>query len=152
MLNRYVWSIRGRHAWVDEGLAYYYTLKVLESTSTYCVALKKGSYEKPGDEGGIKKWDDAANWKSKIKDLVKAKNDVPLRTLIYQPITTLEFQATVKSWCILTWFMDKDRDKWMSTMEQLKDASKSEDVLQAVWEKGLEELDDDWHKWVIKTY
>jgi len=150
-LNRFVWSVN-RHAWIDEGLAYYYTLKVLETTATHCVSLKKGNYEKPGDEGGIKKWDDAANWKSKIKDLVRSKNDVPLRTLIYQPITQLEFQATVKAWCILTWFMDKDRDKWMETMNQLRDATKSEDVLQAVWEKGLEDLDDDWHKWVLKTY
>jgi tetratricopeptide (TPR) repeat protein len=151
-LNKFVWSIRGSHAWVDEGLAYYYTLKVLESTSTYCVSLKKGNYEKPGDEGGMKKWEDAANWKTKIKDLVRAKNDVPLRTLIYQPITQLEFPATVKAWCLCTWFMDTNRDKWISTLELMKAGSKSEDVLQSVWEKGLEDLEADWQKWALKTY
>lgn len=152
MLNKFVWRIRGTHAWVDEGLAYYYSLKVLDSTATHCVSLKKGSYEKPGDEGGMKKWEDAANWKTKIKDLVRAKNDTPLRTLIYQPITQLEFPATVKAWCMCTWFMDTNRDKWISTLEQMREGMKSEDILQGVWEKGLEELDADWQKWAIKTY
>ena len=152
LLNKFVWNVRGTHAWIDEGLAYYYTLKVLETTATHCVSLKKGNYATPGDEGGLKKWDDAANWKSKIKDQVRAKNDTPLRTLIYQPITQLEFPATVKAWCIVTWFMDKDRDAWLSMMDQLRDNGNSEAVLQGVWEKGLEELDDEWHRWVIKTY
>ena len=79
-------------------------------------------------------------------------NDVPIRTLVYQPITQLEFQATVKAWCLVTWFMDTNRDKWMSTLSQLKDRGAPEPVLQGTWEKGLEELDDEWHKWVIKTY
>lgn len=152
LLNKHVWMIRGSHAWVDEGLAYYYTLKVLESTSTHCVALKKGSYEKPGDEGGMKSWEDAANWKTKVKDLVRSKNDVPLRTLIYQPITQLEFAATVKAWCMCTWFMDTNRDKWIETLQSMKSGMNSEDVLQSVWEKGLEELDATWQKWALKTY
>lgn len=152
MLNRYVWNLRGAHAWADEGLAYYYTLKVLESLSTYCVALKKGNYAKPGNEGGLKAWQDAANWKSKIKDLVRAKSDTPMRTLVLQPITQLEFDATVKAWCVVTWFMDSDRDKWLETLAQLRDGGKDEPVLQGLWGKGLEELDDDWHRWVIKTY
>ena len=151
-LNKFVWKIRGNHAWVDEGLAYYYTIKVLDTTSTHCVSLKKGNYEKPGDEGGIKAWDANANWKSKIKDLVKAKNDVPLRTLVMQPITQLEFQASVKAWCIATWFMDSDRDKWMETLAQFRDGGKPEPVLEGLWGKGLEELDDAWHAWVKKTY
>jgi hypothetical protein len=152
MLNKYVWNVRGSHAWVDEGLAYYYTLKVLETTSTFCVALKKGNYDKPGDEGGMKEWQDAANWKTKIKDLVRSKNDVPMRTLVMQPITQLEFAATVKAWCVVTWFMDTDRDRWLETLAQLRDGGRDEPVLQGLWGKGLEELDDEWHKFVIKTY
>jgi len=152
MLNLFVFRLPGQHAWADEGLAYYYTLKVLESTSTFCVALKKGNYAKPGNEGGMKEWENAANWKSKIKDLVRAKSDTPMRTLVLQPITQLEFDATVKAWCLVTWFMDTDRDKWIETLDQLRDGGKDEPVLQGLWGKGLEELDDEWHRWVIKTY
>jgi hypothetical protein len=153
MLNRYVWGLESsRHAWADEGLCYYYSLKVLDSVATFCVALKKGNYAKPGNEGGMKEWLNAANWKSKIKDLVRAKSDVPMRTLILQPLTQLEFDATVKAWCVCTWFMDTDRDKWIETLSQLRDSAKGEPVLQGLWGKGLEELDDDWHRWVIKTY
>ena len=64
----------------------------------------------------MKAWQDAANWKSKTKELVRAKSDTPMRTLLLQPITQLEFDATVKSWCVVTWFMDTDRDKWVDTL------------------------------------
>lgn len=150
-LNKHVWRVEG-HAWINEGLAYYYTLKVLETTSTHCVALKKGDYANPGDTGGIKKWDDPANWKSKLKEQVRGKADAELRALVYIPIQTLEYAASVKAWGVITWMMDVDRDRWISTLEQLRSGMKDEDALQGVWEKGLEELDAEWRKWVVKTY
>jgi tetratricopeptide (TPR) repeat protein len=150
-LNQFHWKV-GHAAWIDEGLAYYYTLKVLETTSTFCVSLKKGNYVKPGNDGGIKEWGDAANWKPKIKELVLAKNDVPLRTLVNQPITQLQFDATVKAWCVVTWLMESDRDKFMQVLSQVGEQTKSEIVLQGLYEKGLEELDDAFHEHVRRTY
>lgn len=150
-LNRYVWKIRDT-AWLDEGLTYYYTLKVQETTATHCVSLRKGNYAKPGNEGGIKEWGDVDNWKPKIKELVQAKNDAPLRTLVNQRITELQFDATVKAWCVATWLMDLDRDRFIDVVRQIGDGAKSEDVLQSFYEKGLEELDDAFRKHVLKTY
>ncbi len=154
-LNERVWKIRG-NAWLDEGLAYYYTIKVLENTLTHCVAQKKtGAYGNQNDgkvEGGVKRWDEAANWKPKVKEMVQKKNDVPLRTLVFTPITTLEFEATVKSWCVITWLMDKDRSKFMDVLRQLGAGSKPDDALQETYEQGIEELDAAWQKFALKTY
>lgn len=150
-LNQFVWRVHDA-AWLNEGLAYYYTLKVQETTSTFCVSLKKGDYAKPGNEGGMKQWGDVDNWKPKIKDLVLAKNDVPMRTLVNQRITELQFDATVKAWCVVTWLMELDRDKFIEVLRQIGADTKSEVVLQGSYGKGLEELDDDFKKHVKKTY
>ena len=141
-LNDRVWKV-GDVAWLDEGLAYYYTLKVQETSSTFCVSLKKGDYAKPGNEGGMKEWGDVNNWKSKIKALVQKKNDVPMRTLVNQRITELQFDATVKAWCVVTWLMEADRDTFMSVLGEIGGGTKSGVVLEGTYGKGLEELDDE---------
>ncbi len=153
MLNRRIWRL-GDRAWLDEGLAYYYTLKVLESCLAFCVAQKKGDYANGHqDEGGMKEWGDPDGWKPLLKAWVQKKDDTALRTVVMQPITKLEFRDSVKAWSVTSWLMDLDRDKFMSMLDQLKDPRvKQENVIQGTYSKGLEELDDEWHKYVLKCY
>jgi hypothetical protein len=152
-LNRIVWRL-GERAWLDEGLAYYYTLKVLESCLTHCVALKKGDYANGHvDEGGVKEWGDPANWKPIIKGLAQKKNDTALRAVISLPITKLLFQDTIKAWSVQSWLMDLDREKFIRMVDQLKDpAAKQDVVIQDVWGKGLEDIDLEWQAYVKKCY
>ncbi len=151
MLNRKVWGFQGG-AWINEGLAYYYTVKVQETCFTHCVALKKGNYAKPGDEGGLKDWGDPANWKPNIKTQVQKKNDVPLRTLILKPITQLEFDATIKAWSIITWMMEKDRDTFIGLLRQMRENNKHLMLVESMFEKGCEEIDEEWQRYVIRNY
>jgi tetratricopeptide (TPR) repeat protein len=152
-LNHFVWKLGGR-AWLDEGLTYYYTLKVLESCLTHCVAQKKADYASGSkDEGGLKKWDDPFNWKPMLKGLVQKKDDLPLRTLMMVPLTKLDFQATVKGWSVASWLMDLDRDKFTSALDQMLDpAVKQENVFQGTYGMGLEDLDQAWQAYVKKSY
>jgi tetratricopeptide (TPR) repeat protein len=152
-LNHFVWKLESR-AWLDEGLTYYYTLKVLESCLTHCVAQKKGDYASGSkDEGGLKKWDDPFNWKPMLKGLVQKKDDLPLRTLMMVPLTKLDFQATVKGWGVASWLMDLDRDKFTSVLDQMLDpAVKQENVFQGTYGMGLEELDQAWQAYAKKSY
>lgn len=152
-LNNRVWKLGGK-AWLDEGLAYYYSLKVLESCTTHCVALKKGDYANGNkDEGGLKEWDDPGAWKPLLKDMVKKKNDTALRAVAMQPLTKLDFRDTVKAWGVASWLMDFDRDKFTSILEQMLDpAVKQENVIQGAYGKGYEEIDEDWHRFALKSY
>lgn len=152
-LGQVMWRINDR-AWLNEGLAYYYTLKVLESCSTHCVAQKKGDYASGSkDEGGLKDWGDPQNWKPLVKAQVAKKDDTALRTVITVPITKLDFDDTVKSWSVITYLFDLDRTKFISMLDQLLDpAVKQDAVIQGVWGKGLEDLDEDWHTYVRKCY
>lgn len=152
MLNHHVFRVQGR-AWINEGLAYYYSLKVQETVLTYCVALRtKSKYGKKKIEGGLKDWQDPNNWKPNIKAVVAAKNDVPFRTLVNKPITELDFEATVKSWSIITWLMDDDRDQFIELMSRLGGVKTQEPIIEEVYGKDLETLDAAWRRYVIRNY
>ena len=152
-LNQRVWRLGGK-AWLDEGLTYYYSLKVLETCSTHCVALKRGDYANGNkDEGGLKQWDDPGSWKTLLKDMVRKKNDTALRGVVMQPLTKLDFRDTVKAWGVASWLMDLDRDKFTSILDQMLDPNVKQDaVIQGTYGKGYEELDEDWHKFALKSY
>ena len=151
-LNRRVWRLSDK-AWLDEGLAYYYSLKVLESCLTHCVAQKKSDYAGAKDEGGLKKWDDPNGWKPLLKEMVRKKDDTPLRTVAMQPLTKLDFRDTVKAWGVASWLMDLDRDKFTSVLDQMLDpAVKQDNVIQGTYGKGYEDLDEDWHRFALKSY
>src|SRR6185503_14703674 len=50
-MNHRMWKLRD-HAWLDEGLAYYYSLKVMETCLTHCLDKKESKYAKNTVEGG----------------------------------------------------------------------------------------------------
>jgi tetratricopeptide (TPR) repeat protein len=152
-LNQAVWKI-GRYAWIDEGLAFYYTQKVIESTATHCVALKKGDYANGNkDEGGIKDWGDADGWKPLIKEFVSKNNDAPLREIMNQPIATMPYPASVKAWSVCTYLMDGDRPKFQTFLAELKNGAKDQVLLfQNTFDMGVEPLEAKWKEYVIRTY
>jgi hypothetical protein len=152
MINRKLWK-DGNRAWLDEGLAYYYSIKVQETCLHHCVAKKDGNYAKPGKEGGIKDWNDPANWKPLVKEFVVARNDTPLRTVVNKPLTQLDFSATIKAWSVITWLMDTDRTKFLEYFDQMKTNGKNQEaIMQGLWGKGLEELDEEWQAYVKRNY
>jgi tetratricopeptide (TPR) repeat protein len=152
-MNHRIWKL-SEHAWLDEGLAYYYSIKVMETCLTHCVAKKNGDYANGHkDIGGDKEWGSADGWKPMMKTLVQKKDDTALRTISMQPIAKLDFLDTVKAWSIASWLMDQDRDKFTSILDQMLDpAVKQENVIQGTYGMGYEAIDDEWHKYVLKCY
>ncbi len=152
-MNRRVWHLDTK-AWLDEGLAYYYSLKALETCLTHCVAIKRGDYANGHqDEGGIKKWDNPDGWKPLLKAMVKKKDDVALRTIMLQPLTKLDFIDTVKGWGVASYLMDLDRSKFMDFLAAMMDGKvKQEDALQNTYGKGIEAIDDDWRAYALHAY
>ncbi len=152
MLNLKVLNIQGG-AWINEGLAYYYSVKVQETCRTHCVGIKKDArYGKETASGGIKDWNDASNWKPNVLELVKSKADIELRELVLKPVEELEFEATVKSWSIISWMMDTDRDKFIELVGELGGQDKHVGILEAWWGDGCEEIDKQWREYVLRNY
>ncbi len=151
MLNLKVFDMRGG-AWINEGLAYYYSVKVQETCLTHCVALKKGQYANQGREGGLKDWNDASNWKPNVKELVRRKADIELRELVIKPITQLEFEATIKAWSVIQWMMDTDRDRFIALLDRLGGRGNHVRILESEFDKSLEDIDIAWREYVLRNY
>ena len=152
-MNDFVWHV-GDKAWLDEGLAFYYTAKVLESTDTHCVSLKHGDYANQfKDEGGLKKWEQSDNWKPLVKSTVQAKNDVALRLVMSQKMHELQFDASVKAWSVCSYLMELQRDKFMEFLDTLREPSTKQVLsFQNVFGSGIEDVEKLWQVYVRRCY
>jgi hypothetical protein len=147
MLVFHYWHID--QAWLSEGFAYYYTVKVLNSTRTHCVAL--GSYDNP--KGGEKNWGESENWKELVKKDVVAHADPDLRMFFGLPISELQYNASVKAWSMISWLFDKDRDKFMKWLNAVGTQGKGqEEAMKEIFGWSFEEMDKEWRAFVIETY
>lgn len=152
MLNRKVFGLK-HGAWIDEGLAYYYTVKVLGTNMTHAVAKKTNErYGKTETEGGIKDWGDTANWKPNVHDMVTSERDVELRKLLVKPITQLDYEASIKAWSVITWMMDEHRELFLDFMKSAGKSTSHDMLIQNLWGQGLEEIDSDWRAYVRRNY
>ncbi|MHC4472695.1 MAG: tetratricopeptide repeat protein [Planctomycetota bacterium] len=141
------WNIN--RAWLLEGFAYYYTVKVLNSTSTHCVAL--GTYSNPG--GGEKKWGESANWKELIKKEVLDNNDPDIRVFHKSRTADLQYSATVKAWSLISWLFDKHREKFMEWLSSVGRGGKGqEQAFQDIFGWTFEEVDREWRQYVRENY
>ena len=149
MLVYHYWGL-SEQAWLQEGFAYYYTVKVLESTHQHCVAL--GDYN--SQSGGMKDWGQSQNWKELVKKDVVSAADPDLRMFYGLKTKDLQYNSSVKSWSMISWLFDKHREKFL-------------EFLQAVGNQGVEEekafrdifgwdsfeaVDNAWREFVRENY
>ncbi|MCU0726554.1 MAG: hypothetical protein MUE73_12315 [Planctomycetes bacterium] len=147
-LVHHYWNLTSQ-AWLQEGFAYYYTVKVLESTRTRCVAL--GSYDRP--TGGMKDWGESQNWKELIKKDVLASADPDLRMFYGQNTAELQYNASVKAWSMISWLFDKHREnflKWLTAVG--REGQGQEEAFKAVFNWSFEEVDKNWRDFVKENY
>lgn len=146
-LVHHYWKID--HAWLKEGFAYYYTVKVLESTHSHCVAL--GDYNSP--TGGLKDWGESANWRDLIKKEVLEAGDPDLRMIYKVQTKDLQYNQSVKAWSMISWLFDKHREKFLLWLKAVgQEGRDQEEVFKAVFDWSLEEVDIQWREYVRENY
>lgn len=153
-LGHHVWRAK-RHAWLDEALAYYYTVKVQGTTRTHSVAKKIGEYADQGTIGGEKDWALSERWKEYLGELVKAENDVELRTIMKSPLETLDLPQTVKAWGVISYLMDERREDFIRFLGALREAGDEGDpveVFQDVFATSVEAIDRQWRDFAKRAY
>jgi tetratricopeptide (TPR) repeat protein len=138
-----------KEAWLQEGFAYYYTIKVLDSTNTHCVAL--GTYHNP--EGGLKDWGDSTNWRELVKNEVVSHADPDLRSFHVKVTAELRYKESVKAWSLITWLFDKHREKFLEWLELVgKEGTTQDEAFQKLFGWSLEEVDREWRDYVRENY
>lgn len=153
-LNWYVWKCT-RTAWLDEGLAYYYTVKVQETTRTHCVAKDEKAYAQDPTVGGNKDWTVSERWKPYLKALVAKKSDQELRTIVGLPLATLDLPSSVKAWGVVSYLMDTRREKFLEFLRAMsaKPASETqEQVFERVFGTSMEAVDKEWRAYAVRAY
>ncbi len=146
-LVHHYWNIQ--QAWLKEGFAYYYTVKVLESTHTHCVAL--GNYNSPG--GGLKDWGQSENWKDLVKKEVLEAGDPDLRMIYGIKIKDLQYNQSVKAWSVISWLFDKHREKFLQWLEAVGHGGKEqEEAFKEIFGWSFEEVDLEWRAYVRENY
>ncbi len=134
-------------SWIKEGFAYYYTVKVLNSTRCYCVAWDEYSNVR-NDQG----WGDSNNWKELLKGEVQSGADFDLRTICGLKLEQMKLPQAVKAWGLISWFFDHNKEKFMAWMKDVAAGDSQEDAFQKHFEKTFEQLDAEWRDYVKENY
>lgn len=142
-------------SWIDEGLAHLTTIRVQGMTKTWCLAPTKSDYAKLAQPGiGKEGWVDMAEWRAKVRASALARDDLPFRTLACQPFPTLGFDAVLKAWSMLDYWREDDPASFkdvLPKMRGVKDQSGGA-ILEKHFGKSLEDIDEGWRRWVLRTY
>ncbi len=139
------------HAWLDEGLAYFTTLRVRGTTQSWCIASKPAAYASSG-KSGDRIWQDESAWRGRVRDVVGRGDDVPLRMLMATQLADLDFDASLKGWSVVSWLMQTDREHLLAALGRLRAGPDAPRVFEDVFGRSVEELDDAWRAWVKATY
>lgn len=156
ILNYTIWRAQ-KTAWIDEGLAYYYTVKIQETTRTHCVAKEDGGYAQGPAVGGEKDWTVSERWKPYLKNIVVKKADVELRKILNTPLATLDLPSSVKAWGVISWMMDAKHDTFIAFLKEMKDwketgKEKQEEILQRLFGMSVEAIDAEWRAYAVRAY
>jgi hypothetical protein len=148
MLNLALWSMADG-CWLDDALAYRYTVFVQGTTYAYCLAPHKEDYAR---SGALKNWTDQSQWKSLLKEMVAAKDDLPLRAIVMKSAYELPLYASIKGWSVVDFLIRRDRAAFVGLLRDLKDEKNLVPLLETRFGKDVETLDDLWRQWVLSTY
>ncbi len=153
-LGQAIWKARP-YAWLDEGLVYYYTVRVQDTTRTSCLdKLVTGYGNQQEVVGGDKDWTLSERWRDFLRDIVKAKADTELRTIVLTPLATLRLPDSVKAWAVVTWLMQTRRDEFIEYLRRVRDEPQldQEKAVREVFKCEIEELDAQWRAYALRAF
>jgi hypothetical protein len=151
VLNDVIYALY-KHPWLDEGMAYYTTLRVRGTTASWCVAEDDSRYAQPNetveDEGLLSEF----SFRARVRQLVQKGEDMPLRALATRKLQELSLSDTVKAWSVVSWMMEIDREAAIRFLSSLRASADGPAALEAHFGKGAEAIDDEWRRWVRTSH
>ncbi len=153
-LGQFVWNSR-RAAWLDEGLAYYYTVRIQGTTRTSCLDKTITGYGNNQEiMGGDKDWTESERWRDYLRSIVNAKADTELRKILLTPLSTLRLPDSIKAWAVVTWLMEKKREKFIAFLKLTRDEKDLDQdaTLKQLLGKEIEDIDEDWRAYARRAF
>lgn len=140
-------------SWADEGLAHLTTIRIQSGTRTWCVGLTTSDYARLDAARGVPDgWIDEAEWKGVTRATVLARDDLALRTVVGKPVTETGVLGVTKAWSLLDCWRETDPEGLRALLGKLGGAKDPAAVIEAHFGRGLEALDEEWRRWVLRSY
>ncbi|MCE9581140.1 MAG: hypothetical protein K8T20_01355 [Planctomycetes bacterium] len=144
----YLWSQVNANAWLDEGLSYWFTNRLLKSAETHCI-----EFALSGGGAGGKSWDNVLDWKGLIKQMLQENANPDAGEVMEANINALNAKKGCKAWSLVDYMLTARKKEFMEFIKLLQGGAKQEDaVKQAFGVSGYKDLDEKWKEWVLKNY
>ena len=137
--------VGGQRIWLHEGMAYHFTVLMLESALSSCIDLGG-----TGSDGVRRDYRKADDWPIILRQLVKdGKDPVMLKVFKCKEWAELDGAQAVKSWSMVQFLITEHRERFMEFLSKIRGQKEDEDekALLDVFGWTLEDFDVKW-----KTY
>jgi hypothetical protein len=108
--------------WLREGLAYVLEMEAIGRSETYTVG--RGGGVGGGDPAS---WVDSAKWKEALVAAVRAGQDAPVPRLAKMGIDQMSYPELVKSWSVVDYLVQVDREKFRAFLAGTKQRDREEE-------------------------
>ncbi|NUN47569.1 MAG: hypothetical protein HUU15_01900 [Candidatus Brocadiae bacterium] len=143
------WSGVDTRAWLDEGMAYWFTDRLLKTAETRCIAFSMTG----GGGGGGRSFDNPLDWKGLVREMIQDGTNPPIDEVMEGHINSLNARKGCKAWSLVDFMMTKHRDRFFAFIDHLRNDVKQEEAIrEAFGVKGYRELDELWKDWVFEAY
>ncbi len=143
-----MWAGNVGNAWLDEGLSYWFTDRLLKSAETHCI-----QFALSGGGGGGKSWDNVLDWRGLIKEMLATNANPDIQEVMEGHINSLNAKKGCKAWSLVDYMLQARKKEFFKFIELMQGETKQEDALkQAFGVSGYKEFDEKWREWVGKTY
>ncbi len=136
--------------WLYEGMAHYFSHRLLRTALTNCFVQATGNTNKAGVPR------DSDYWKQFIREAVVNGRDPDMRIVMTAGINQLDGEMLVKAWSVLEWLMSTRKKEFFSFFEALKSTDGSgpqqEGALKETLGWAYADLDHHWREHVRKNY
>ncbi|MBI2924068.1 MAG: hypothetical protein HYY18_23670 [Planctomycetes bacterium] len=133
-------------AWIFEGLAYWFTDRLLKTALAFCIAMETSA-------GGGRAFENVLDWKNMVKVSIKDGSDPDIRETMEGRLNTLSIKKAIKAWSLVDFMLTKNKAKFFSFIADLRSGKTQEEALKnALGIKGYGELDAIWEKYVVDNY
>ena len=141
--------VGGKHLWIHEGTAYYFTKLMKDTAHSSCVDLAGTS---PGS-GEAKNLQDPNNWTVILKVWVREGKDSNIDKVV-KCTSLADFAGpdSVKAWSLVEFLLAEHHDKFLELCQALKKGANIEEALKAVWGWSTNDLDQRWKQYVRNSY
>ncbi|MBI2924069.1 MAG: hypothetical protein HYY18_23675 [Planctomycetes bacterium] len=133
-------------AWLQEGLAFWFSDRLTESALVRCTDLKSNIY---GDDRSLS----TRGWRRRILDALREGTDPDIRQVVHAKYDELDMEKMIKAWSLIDFMLERHREGFVKFVRALGAGEPVDTALfDALGIEGWAGLQGKWEAWVRESY